>query len=319
MFGRLAARRGLAALPPLLVEGKPGIGKGHYLHHLVQQLCCNDSYRPFGLEEPGNAVCDCLSCKRMDVRGGADYTVLNGREPISHLRDAIASAAAHQPVQMPKRVLLLRRVDRYSPAAIDTLLSIVETPPKHLRMLATARSILRVPETLRGRFQTLHHAALTAKQVRQVVAGHPDLRPLAAASGTYPFSSVSHLIGAARLRFEFRFREFFLDNDFVGLEKRALAFFRDLEADPELDRSDLLEFFVEWLFWRVAAYCEEQCVTRPGFGQVLAHLPGLVRMNQATAGRFLHDPNPRAHITPIAQFYSLVSSIHMLRRAAGET
>lgn len=317
MFGRLADHRGLDGMPALLIEGLPGSGKGHYLHHLVRQLCCSHGYRPFSTEPAPSQSCRCPTCLRLDDGEVPDYVVLRGREGIAELRDSLSYATSHQPTQLGRRVLLLRRIDRYSAAALDTLLEVVEQPPDHLLVLATARSSTVLPTTLSGRFHPLRHQSPTPEQVRDVVAGDPALRQASASAGDYLFRSVGQLVAAVAHRFELRFEQFCLSSDFVGLEKRVFDFLREVAADANQNESDTLEFFVEWLFWRLSTYCEAQAAQKPAYRTVLVRLPGLLRSSQATVGRFGHKPNPRAFITPSAQFYSLISSLYMLRRCAG--
>ena len=314
VFGGLAARRGWAELPPLLITGRMGSGKRHYAHHFLRQLFCDQGYTPFQASEPHREACqcDCPTCRRLEAGECRDYTELTGREPIADLRHALLEVRSHQPTALPVRVLMLRRLDRCSEAALDALLGVVEEPPPHLRILATTRAVSHLPSTLVDRFHVVRHADMTPDQVRQLA--HPE-----ATAGTYPFRSLGQAEAAARHGFEARFREFFITSDFVGLERRVLGLMRAIEADEEQSAGDLIEFFAEWLFWRTTQYCTEHSAQVPGLQRVAPHLPGLFHLSLSTMSGAVHRYNPRAYITPTAQLYALVSSLHMLRRITVKT
>jgi hypothetical protein len=311
---RLAERRGLDGLPPLLLEGRMGTGKRHHLHHLIRQLCCSEGYQPFG--GPAEQACSCASCRRLEARDCEDCCELSGREPISQLRDRVADLTAHQPTMIPKRVLLLRRLDSYSPLALDTLLRLAETPPPHVRILATARSAAALPETVSGRFRVLRLPPLSLEQVRSVAATSPSLRSLLADAGTYPYSSIGQMSACVRFGFERRFQQDVLGADFAGMEPRVMGMLRAIEQSEEHRTADVIEFLIEWLYWRVGDHCQQRVGEHAGYGTMLNHLPGLTRMYQTTLARYLHTANPRASITPSAHVYGYISALAMLRRSA---
>lgn len=317
VLARVAAAQGEPGFPPLLVTGRQGVGKRHVLHHFARHISCRRGYRPFAEACGPVPECGCEPCSRMEADATVDYVTLSGRQPLADIRDFVRGAVQRAPTLLPARIVLVRRLDHYTPAALDALLGLVEEPPTRLRILATSAGELPAHPLL-SRFHKLRHACLSAQQMRDVVGAAPHLRALAPALSGFPFRSPGQLVMACTLGFEARFQEFFVSRDFVGVERRVRLFLGQIRADGIYGRGDALEFFGEWLAWRIRDLCERE--QAPGSAldaqRLLQLLPGVLRRHQGTLGRFVNAPHPEEFINVDNQFVSMIQSLNLLHRFA---
>ncbi|MGD8465402.1 MAG: DNA polymerase III subunit delta' [Anaerolineae bacterium] len=146
---RQALARGRTAHAYLLT-GPPQIGKTKLGWSLAQALNCTGATPPCG---------SCPSCVKTLRRVHPDIHLVesqdNGRTiKIDQIR-TLRREAFLAPYEARYRVFILRRADRASTEAANSLLKILEEPPAHVVLILTAVSADALPSTVISRCQRL--------------------------------------------------------------------------------------------------------------------------------------------------------------------
>ena len=130
-----------------LVTGKKGIGKELFINHLGSLLLCNAN----GLR----ACKDCFSCNLESFNNHPDcyeLTVEEGKkligiDQIHQLREKLYESA----FLGKNKIVLINKIEKISREGLDSVLKILEEPPKNTYFLFTTDFINQIPGTIRSR------------------------------------------------------------------------------------------------------------------------------------------------------------------------
>ena len=133
-----------------LFTGPPQIGKRRLARTLAQALNCTGPEPPCG---------ECPSCRKLLKEAHPDIRVIEGEGAggsikIDQVR-ALQREAMLAPYEGRYRVYILRRADLASLEAANSLLKILEEPPKHVVLILTAVQPESLPPTIASRCQRL--------------------------------------------------------------------------------------------------------------------------------------------------------------------
>lgn len=169
----------------LLLEGVPGCGRRTLATAIAQAVLC---HAPVA----GDACGACASCRL--VQGGSHPDLVStphdsvaGQVGVDVVRDEIVDAAYASPLVGERRVFILPSIERWNPAAANTLLKALEEPPPSVRFVATTAQAAAVLRTIRSRSQLYRLLPLTTADVERILirggvaAGEAAIR---AAQGT---------------------------------------------------------------------------------------------------------------------------------------
>lgn len=139
--------------PVLLITGPVGVGKREIAHHLAQWLFCEKNL-PCG---------KCGPCLRMKAGENVDFQEISpeisdtGR--VGSLKTEqfrfLKETQGHSGFQSQYRVILIDSAERMTPAAANSLLKLLEEPPRNWVFLLTASDASLILPTLASRCQRL--------------------------------------------------------------------------------------------------------------------------------------------------------------------
>ncbi|HVO44330.1 MAG TPA: DNA polymerase III subunit delta' [Aggregatilineales bacterium] len=143
-----------------LITGPEGIGKTTLARGFARALnCLSDEARPCG---------KCRSCTMIDAGIYPDVNLIETDGDtlrIEQIRD-MQHTLSLRPVEARYRVVILRRFDRASAPAMDSLLKTLEEPAPYVVLLLTANTTDTLLPTIRSRCQPLNLRPLATSQVR---------------------------------------------------------------------------------------------------------------------------------------------------------
>lgn len=179
LFATLVERQRLPVA--VLLTGPSMVGKTTLAEQIIRRAICNTR----------NACGTCTNC-RLSLEAHPDVLRYGG-DAEGENRDRVAEIVrrmVERPVQAAVLIVLLERVDRYSPAAHALLLKAIEDAPQTVRVFLTAAQQDRVPATVRSRALVRTLAPLTtddlAAGLRARGIGEAESRELAERSGGRP-------------------------------------------------------------------------------------------------------------------------------------
>lgn len=146
-----------------LFYGPRGAGKESFAYAYAKFLNCQ--------EKPGAILCRCNACRKIEHSSYLDMRVLEpeggGRTiRIDKIRQ-IQDWAYLTPVEADKKILLLIEADRMSLSAANSLLKILEEPPKHLVIILVTHDVSRLLPTIRSRCMTFRFSPLSEEELTQ--------------------------------------------------------------------------------------------------------------------------------------------------------
>lgn len=263
---QIGAWLGSGRLPhAILITGREGVGKRRMALELAKAITC----RRFA----GDACDVCPSCLRAERLTHPDIHVLlplptgSGRsgaesEPAAALREAaleylqggglsrsgtnipkehvrlLQREMAYAPTEAPRRVAILLEADCMHPAGANSLLKILEEPPRHAVFLLVAGAADRVLPTIASRCQRLHLRSLSEADVRRRIqtAGGSAERALLAARLAAGSNIRPADVAAEEFDGHRQLAERFLDAGLAGREDDFWALLEEVGARPDRRR-----------------------------------------------------------------------------------
>jgi DNA polymerase III, delta subunit len=316
VFARLSSPAHLDELSPLLLIGRMGTGKRHYVRALIRQLNCRTSYRPFTTLDPPlyTLGCSCADCGLLERGKAREYQGLSGTETVAELRKVVHDFTDG----MSHRFLVLTDLQRHAQDHLDPLLKILEEPPATLKVFATATTTQSIPGPVLSRFRQLRHPDLTSEQLRTIVEATPSLQSLAPQLGAYCFRSVDELLLYVRYDFETKFEAFWGAADIPPLVRGIRDLLQQLSKDREFHPPDVLEFFIEFFVRRIEELCTIHAHTMPELQDLAAALPRAAYQAYETLGSLLHATDAGLLMNRNDQVITLITSLVMLRNILRE-
>jgi len=165
LIARLIAR---GRLPhAIILEGIAGCGKRTFARAMAQSLLCSSPRN-------GDACGTCVSCQVMVAGTHPDCIELphesTGADlPLDLVREMVVDAAFTSPLMGTAKVFIMPGIERLAPAAANTLLKVLEEPPRGTYMLMTTTTAAGVLRTIRSRAQLYRMTPLTAPEVATIL------------------------------------------------------------------------------------------------------------------------------------------------------
>jgi DNA polymerase-3 subunit delta' len=151
----------------ILIEGVPGCGRRTLGRAAAQALLCSR-------RERGDACGACESCRLMAAGTHPDAVELPhdseaGEPSLDLVRDEVVGPAYTSPLMGGTRTFLLPGIERASMAVANTLLKVLEEPPRGTYLIMTTASSAGVLKTIRSRAQLYRLAPLTAGDIARIL------------------------------------------------------------------------------------------------------------------------------------------------------
>lgn len=165
LLARLIAR---GRLPhAIILEGLAGCGRRTLARAMAQALLC---HRPLA----GDACGTCDSCRVLDAGSHPDCIELphdstTNDLPLDLVREVVVDAAFTSPLMGGSKVFILPGIERLASAAANTLLKVLEEPPRGTTLIMTTSSAASVLRTIRSRSQLYRMSPLTAAEVERIL------------------------------------------------------------------------------------------------------------------------------------------------------
>ena len=163
---------------------------------------------------------------------------------------AVFETTEHLPAETRYKHLCLRNLHRYSKHSLDTLLKVMESPPAHLRVTATARSLDHLPPAIVSRFRIWRVRPLSRDALAEVLESKETLRPYRAAldaRGSYPWSSPAQLALHTRYGFDAAADGLLFHARVGKLEATLSNLVDELDRHPVYPLEDLMDLFLSYL------------------------------------------------------------------------
>ncbi len=151
----------------LLLEGIPGCGRRTFATAMAQAILC---LAPCA----GDSCGECASCRLIRSDSHPDLVAtlhdsVAGQVGVDVVRDEIVEAAYASPLVSARRVFILPGIERWSVAASNTLLKVLEEPPAAVRFIATTAQATAVLRTIQSRCQLYRLQPLSAGDVERIL------------------------------------------------------------------------------------------------------------------------------------------------------
>lgn len=165
LVARLIAR---GRLPhAIILEGIAGSGRRTFARAMAQALLCSAA-------REGDACGTCASCQVMIAGTHPDCIELphesTGADlPLDLVREVVVDAAFTSPLMGTAKVFILPGIERLAPAAANTLLKVLEEPPRGTYLIMTTTTAAGVLRTIRSRAQHYRLSPLTAPEVAAIL------------------------------------------------------------------------------------------------------------------------------------------------------
>jgi len=162
----------LDAVPhAILLHGPPDIGKKSFAFAVTKLINCSG--------EPGRAACRCSACSKIARGTYLDLTVLKPAGgariiPIAKIRE-LQDRAYITPTEARKKAILFCEADRMSVGAANSLLKILEEPPRHLVLILTTSDPHKLLPTIRSRCMGFRFSPLPVKKLKGWLQGEKEM------------------------------------------------------------------------------------------------------------------------------------------------
>ncbi len=191
----------------LILEGIAGSGRRTLARALAQALLCT-------APDHGDACGQCASCQVMVAGTHPDCVELphdstTADLPLDLVREAVVEAAFTSPLMGSAKVFILPGIERLATAAANTLLKVLEEPPRGTYLIMTTTSAASVLSTIRSRAQLYRLPPLSTAQIEHIlqrqgmsadeaarlsVVAQGSLRGLDDLSAAIPFEPLERLL-----------------------------------------------------------------------------------------------------------------------------
>ncbi|MBA3697423.1 MAG: hypothetical protein H0W78_00960 [Planctomycetes bacterium] len=191
----------------LILEGVAGCGRRTFARAMAQALLCASP-------SDGDACGECPACQVMAANTHPDCSELphesTGADlPLDLVREVVVDAAFTSPLMGVAKVFILPGIERLAPAAANTLLKVLEEPPRGTYLIMTTTTAAGVLRTIRSRAQLYRLSPLTAPEVASILArrglareeadrlslmAQGSVRGLDERSAEVPFAALSRLL-----------------------------------------------------------------------------------------------------------------------------
>lgn len=165
LVARLIAR---GRLPhAIILEGIAGCGRRTFARAMAQALLCSAA-------RAGDACGTCASCQVMIAGTHPDCIELphesTGADlPLDLIREVVVDAAFTSPLMGTAKVFILPGIERLAPAVANTLLKVLEEPPRGTYLIMSTTTAAGVLRTIRSRAQLYRLSPLTAPEVAAIL------------------------------------------------------------------------------------------------------------------------------------------------------
>lgn len=151
----------------LILEGIAGSGRRTLARALAQALLC-------AAPDHGDACGQCASCQVMVAGTHPDCVELphdstTADLPLDLVREAVVEAAFTSPLMGSAKVFILPGIERLATAAANTLLKVLEEPPRGTYLIMTTTSAASVLTTIRSRAQLYRLPPLSTAQIEHIL------------------------------------------------------------------------------------------------------------------------------------------------------
>jgi DNA polymerase III subunit delta' len=162
---RLIARRRLPHA--LILEGIAGCGRRTIARAMAQALLCADA-------QDGDACGHCPSCQLLVAGTHPDcielpHDSLTADLPLDLVRELVVEAAFTSPLMGSAKVFILPGIERLATAAANTLLKVLEEPPRGTYVIMTTTSAAGVLRTICSRAQLYRLLPLSVTDISQIL------------------------------------------------------------------------------------------------------------------------------------------------------
>jgi len=150
----------------MLFYGPPGTGKKSFAYGVAKFLNCKGEPK-----DRGKRGCDCTTCSRISRSLYLDITTLEPKGAsqtirIKNIRE-LQERAYLTPIEAEKKVCLFFHAERMSVGAANSLLKILEEPPKHLVIILVSDNPHKILPTIRSRCMGFRSSPVPPREIQE--------------------------------------------------------------------------------------------------------------------------------------------------------
>lgn len=128
----------------MIIEGPAGCGKKTFAEFLAKAMLCGSETPPCGV---------CNSCRTLLAGSNRDYSFFTPEKELITVEDMrrLRTEAYYAPIAAPCRVFVINKADCMNEQAQNTLLKVIEEPPKTAKFIFLCESANSLLVTVRSR------------------------------------------------------------------------------------------------------------------------------------------------------------------------
>ena len=151
----------------LILEGIAGSGRRTLARAMAQALLC-------ACPDHGDACGQCASCQVMAAGTHPDCVELphdsaTADLPLDLVREVVVEAVFTSPLMGSAKVFILPGIERLATAAANTLLKVLEEPPRGTYLIMTTSSAASILSTIRSRAQLYRLSPLSSADIYHIL------------------------------------------------------------------------------------------------------------------------------------------------------